>query len=242
MLDDLSEELGPYDDMAPADGARKALAVVSGSGTDDDRGEAAIFLGSILDLVDENETFDFGIPLELGQEIRTVLWGIHDDLQNSEIVRRRCLEALVRWPVDPVPAVVRTALDTPGPWRVTGLFCAGFVSGFEDDVRRALHEGTLEEKVEAWRAAANLELQDVGPHAIAVARDPAAPQEERFEAIGALAWIGESAAATIALDEIASGDDEELAEAATEAMSLRNNTETEMWDVTGADDEDEDEE
>lgn len=229
MLDDFGDELGPYDDLEPAEGARKALEVLRSPATADERGEAAIFLGSLLDLVDEDETFDFGVPVALGRELREALWAIHDDPSEPELVRRRCLEALVRWPIDPVPDAVRRALDTPGPWHLTGLFCAGFVTGFEEDVRAALVTGTLEERIEAWRATANLELEDLGPRALDIAGDPDADREERIEAIGALAWIGDPGAAVALLEGLTEGEDEELVTAAEDALTLRAATDAEDW-------------
>jgi hypothetical protein len=229
MFEDFDDEIGPWDHLEPAEGARQALQVLIGSGTVDERGDAAIYLGSVLDLLDDGDPIE-EVPLELGQELRAVLWAIYDAPAEPELVRRRALEALVRWPIDPVPSAVRKALDTPGEWRVTGLFCAGFVTGFEDDVRQALATGNLEERVEAWRAVSNLELQDLGATAMRLALDPETERAERFEAIAALAWVGDPIESIDALETLAEDEDDEIAEVAAECIALRVASDEDAWD------------
>jgi hypothetical protein len=238
VFEDVDEEIGPWDDLPPDEGAREALAVLKGTGPDNDRGEAAIFIGAVLELYDEDDPLDDYIPAELANELRGALWTLYDDKGQSELLRRRCLEAAVRWPNDRVDPAIRAALDTPGDWRVTGLFCAGFVEGYEDEVRDAIAKGSHEERIEAWRAASNLELHDLAPTAVQLANDTKANREERYEAIAALAWLGESAEAGRTLEQLVASGDEEISEVAEEALSLRADAEAGVWDVDFEEDDD----
>jgi hypothetical protein len=240
VFEDVDEEIGPWDDLPPDEGARAALEVLRGTGTDADRGEAAIFIGAVLELYDEDDPLDDYITAELANELRAALWTLYDDASQGELLRRRCLEATVRWPDDRVDEAIRKALATPGDWRVTGLFCAGFVEGYEDEVRDAIAKGTPPERIEAWRAAANLELHDLAPTAVQLAQDGKADREERYEAIAALAWLGDSAEAGRTLEQLVASGDEEISEVAEEALSLRADAEAGVWEVDLGDEDEED--
>ena len=183
---DENEDAGAQDDAS----VHAALAILRSDASEEDRAQAAIALGPALELADLEE-FDFGLTESVAIEAKEALWTTYNNPAEPLLVRRRALESLVRWPEDQLVPAVRTALDTPGDWRLTGLFCAGALPGpFEADIRTAVTSPVLAERLEAWVAAGQLQLDDLWKQAVEVASSEAHETDERVGAIIALQSIG----------------------------------------------------
>ena len=210
------DELGAQSD----DEVLVALRVLQGDGSVEERAKAAISLGPAMELYDLDELYD--LSEAVARQAQDALWEVVEDETQPELVRRRALEALVRCPEDRLKARVRIALDTPGDWRLTGLFCAGFLSGFEADIRAGVASEVVAERVEAWGAAGAQLLHDLGRQAVRIAQDTSEDREVRIAAIGALETLKDDRGeAESVLADLEQDDDEEIAAAASAVGDMR---------------------
>jgi len=76
------------------------------------------------------------------------------DAATPELVRRRVLEGAVRlrrpWQEKATAAAFRSEEE---PWRITAVFCMGFLGGFDDEIVKAFASGSAPLRLEAIRAA-----------------------------------------------------------------------------------------
>jgi hypothetical protein len=93
------------------------------------------------------------------------------------------------------------------------------VRGFEDQILDALKRGDPEIEYEAVKATGNWELNSAWSHVLGLVDDPATPKHLLLAAINAVACIRPREAGAI-LRDLADFDDEEIAEAADEAITL----------------------
>jgi hypothetical protein len=199
------------------------------------RATAAIALGAVLEMAD---TYGFDDPEDVQITERTFR-GILDSLRKvyfdesvPKEVRRRILEASVRasesWHED----AIRTAYSSGDKdWVLTAVFSMRWVRGFDAQIVEALGSTDPEIHYEAVEAAGNWEVAAAWPHVVALIKDPGTPKPLLLAAIGAAGSIRPSEAREV-LEDLADSDDEEIAEAADEAITM----------AESAPDEDDDEE
>lgn len=199
------------------------------------RAQAAIALGPVLDYADA-EGFggagDVPISERTFEGIRELLRRLFMDASVPKDVRRRTLEASVRAAQDWHRDAIRAAYTSDDrTWKLTAVFCMSFVRGFEEQILEALNDDDPEIHYEAVRAAGTWEIDAAWPHVAALVFSPDTDKPLLLAAIESLAAIRPGEAALL-LDDLADSDDEDIAAAVEEAMSI----------ATGlADDDEEDE-
>ncbi|HWC98808.1 MAG TPA: hypothetical protein VG456_18740 [Candidatus Sulfopaludibacter sp.] len=188
------------------------------------RAVAAISLGPVLELVDlmEPEDVDEEAPIsgEAFLRIKKTLHRLFEDTSIPKEVRRRILEASVRsedeWHDDAVAAAYRSG---ERDWVLTAVFAMRFVGGFERQVLESLNNPNEEIHVEAIQAAGAAEMDAAWPHLRVIIKDRQAPKPLLIAAILAAGEIGGDDATEV-LEKLPPSDDEDIAAATDEALSL----------------------
>jgi HEAT repeat protein len=207
------------------------------------RAAAAISLGPVLEHAD---TFEFDdpddVPIteETFDRIRSLLQRLYLDNSVAKLVRRRILEGSVRSPMEwHREAISQAYTGDDRDWRLTAVFAMRWVRGFNDQILEALQSDDPEIECEAVQAAGNWELDPAWDHVAALAGDSATPRSTRLAAIEAVGSIRPAEAREI-LTELADDDDEEIAEAAEEALMMVDaQMEADFDDEDDEEDEDE---
>jgi len=146
--------------------ARTLLRVgVDSEESEELRVEALLSLGPALEEMDLgflDEVLDEP-PLGAGtwNEIREGLRGLYLDPSVPKIVRRRALEASIRSPREWHRGAVRAAYHDGDPeWRITALFCMGYLMEFEERIVESLESDDPRVRFEAVRAAVVGDLEE----------------------------------------------------------------------------------
>jgi len=141
------------------------------------------------------------------------------DNSTPKEVRRRILEASVRapetWHLD---AVKNAYSSGDKEWALTAVFSMRWVRGFDDQILQALKSDDPEIHLEAVHAAGNWELDAAWSHVVELINNTHTPKPLLLAAISAVGSIRPAEAGEILVD-LADSDDEEIAEAADEAMA-----------------------
>lgn len=205
------------------------------------RGLAALTLGPALEEMNSEDDWEGpdlgGLPMSVAlfQAIESRLEGIYRDAGEPKEVRRRALEAAVRSPRPWQRAAIRLAWASDDPeWRLTAVFSMGCLSGFKAEILEALESDSAELKVEAMRAIGGQGIEEVGDELVSLVASHQTPHELRLAAIYALATVRPAGGEEV-LESLLQTDDEEIAEAAREALD-----ELQMWqagDGPGCDEE-----
>jgi hypothetical protein len=187
------------------------------------RATAAIALGAVLQQADTDgfeDPDDVPISERTFHNIQDSLRKIYFDAATSKLVRRRILEASVRATESWHPEAIQAAYSSGDKdWMLTAVFAMRWVRGFDDQILEALKSPYLKIHYEAVRAAGNWGLAGAWSHVAALVQDAGAPKPLLLAAIGAVAIIRPVEAGSLLVD-LADSDDEEIAEAADEAMAM----------------------
>ena len=195
----------------------------SGEESDELRGKAAISLGPVLehaDTVGFEEPDD--VPISEGRfhMIQNSLRKLYIDADVPKNVRRRILEASARAPQGWHPDAVRAAYCSDDEdWKLTAVFSMRLVRGFDDQILEALGSDNEDIHYQAVCAAGNWEVDAAWSH---VSRLLTARETEKsllLAAIDAVANIRPQEAGGILVD-LTDSDDEDIVEAAYEAMAM----------------------
>ncbi len=158
---------------------------------------------------------------EVYKEISDGLKTVYHDAGRPHLVRRRVLEAAVRAPQDWHIAATRAAYNSDDPdWRLTAVFCMGFLESFDDTILEALHSDDQRIRREALISAGSREIQAAGPEVIRVAADRTSSIELRLAAITALETLDPPESENL-LEKLSEDQDEEIAEAARNTLEER---------------------
>jgi hypothetical protein len=207
------------DDLAGA-----LLAIVGDAGEREQlRARAAISFGSALEQasIDEfEEPDDVPITERMYHNIQDSLQKLYFDPSTPKEVRRRILEASVRapetWHQD---AIAQAYSSGDKKWMLTAVFAMRWVRGFDKEILAALESADPDIHYEAVRAAGNWELDAAWSHVVELLNDPDTPKPLLLAAIGAVGCIRPAEAGMMLVD-LADSDDEDIAEAAEEAMTM----------------------
>jgi uncharacterized protein (UPF0147 family) len=222
--------------------AEALLAILkAGEEEDDVRSAAAISLGPGLEeanLRDDEDPDDSpAFSDSFIRDLQKTLHNLYSDLRVPADVRRSVLEASVRDPQDWHSKAVRDAYARKdGDWRLTSVFCMRYVTGFEKEILDSLKSADPEIHYNAVEAAGNWELDEAWPHIARLVTSKNTEKSLLLAAIWAAAAIRPSEIQII--EPLSDSDDEDIAEAAMDAM-----TEAEFvadWDSDTEEDEDED--
>jgi len=207
------------DDLAAA-----LLAIVRDAGEPEQlRARAAISLGPALEQADIDGFEDPDeVPITEGmfRDIQDSLQKVYLDKSTPKEVRRRVLEASVRapetWHRD---AIAQAYSSGDKEWMLTAVFSMRWVRGFDNQILAALKSANPDIHYEAVRAAGNWELDAAWSHVVELVNDPDTPKRILLAAIGAAGSIRPAEAGMVLVD-LADSDDEDIAEAADEAMMM----------------------
>ncbi len=187
------------------------------------RARAAIALGPVLEQAETDgfeDPDDVPITQRTFRNIQDSLQKLHFDNSIPKEVRRRILEASVRAPESWHQNAIRAAYSSGDTdWMLTAVFSMRWVRGFDDQILEALKSADPEIHYEAVEAAGNWGLAAAWSHIVALVHDAATPKSLLLAAIGAVASIRPAEARRILID-LADSDDEEIAEAADEAIGM----------------------
>jgi len=215
------------------------LLTIAGSADEPEqlRAKAAISLGPVLEQADIDGFEDpDDVPITEGtfHNIQNSLEKVYRDQSTPKEVRRRVLEASVSAPQTWHQDAIRDAYSSGDKeWMLTAVFSMRWVRGFDDQILQALKSEDPEINYQAVIAAGNWELDGAWPRIVALLHDVHSSKPLLLAAIGALSSIRPAEARNILAD-LAESDDEEIAEAVSEAM-------TTIEGPTGEDGDEEDE-
>jgi hypothetical protein len=217
------------------------LAIVSNANEPEElRAQAAISFGPVLQTADTDGFEDpDDVPPITGQtfhRIQDSLRKVYLDLGAPKLVRRRILEASVRAPEIWHHDAIRDAYASGDrEWILTAVFSMRYVRGFDDQILAALKNPDPEIHYQAVDAAGNWSLDAAWSHIVELVADADTPKPLLLAAIEAVGNIRPAEAPEI-LTDLADSDDEEIAEAADEAIKM---AEAVSDNSAGGDDEDE---
>ena len=220
----LAAELASDSTVINDDLAGELLAIVyEDKNSDSLRGRAAISLGPALEyaFIDGFEDPD-DVPISENRfrEIQKSLYKLYFDANTPEEVRRRVLEASVRAPQDWHQSAIQEVYSSVDKsWKLTAVFCMRFVRGFNEQVVVALYSEIPEIQYEAVCAAGNWEVDAAWSHIAALINSKDTEKYLLLAAIEAVASIRPQEAAQILID-LTQSEDEDIAEAASEAIEM----------------------
>ncbi|MGA7314095.1 MAG: HEAT repeat domain-containing protein [Silvibacterium sp.] len=201
------------------------------------RARAAISLGAVLEQADTDgfeDPDDVPISERTFRDIQDTLHRLYLDNSNPKEVRRRILEASVRAPKDWHQNAITAAYSSGDKdWMLTAVFSMRWVRGFDNQILEALRSADPEIQYQAVNAAGNWELDAAWPRIVALLNDDGTPRPLLLAAIGAASSIRPQEAREILID-LAASDDEEVAEAADEAIAISEPASDEEDDENGA--------
>jgi len=187
------------------------------------RARAAISLGAVLEQADMDgfeDPDDVPISERSFRNIQDTLKRLYFDSNNPKEVRRRILEASVRAPQDwHQNAIMAAYTSGDKDWMLTAVFSMRWVRGFDSQILEALKGRDPEIHYQAVNAAGSWELDAAWPRVIALLNDAGTPKPLLLAAIGAASSIRPQEAGEILMG-LAESDDEEIAEAADEAIAM----------------------
>jgi hypothetical protein len=208
-----------------SDGLVDALLSILRSGVELEelRCQAVISLGPALEHADTEGFEDPGDVPITEQTFHMIQESLHKLTMDASVpknVRRRILEASVRAPQDWHRDAVRAAYSSDdGDWKLTAVFSMRFVRGFNEQILEALESANPDVHYEAICAAGNWEVDAAWAHITALATSKETEKPLLLAAIDAVASIRPGEAGAILVD-LTGSDDEDIAEAADEAIAM----------------------
>ena len=178
-----------------------------------------------------------GVPISEStfHRIQASLQQLYADASVPKAVRRCILEAAVRAPQDWHQDGVRAAyLSNDDEWRLTAVFSMRWVRGFEDQILEALSSENESIHYQAACAAGEWGLDSAWSHVVALVTPENPSKALLLAAIDAVASIRPQEAGVVLVD-LTDSNDEDIVEAAHEAMGMAEALAGEI------DDEDDDE-
>ncbi len=204
-----------------------AEVMLSIADNDNESGEmrcrAVMSLGAALEYADM-EGFDDPDEVPISEKmfdfIQKTFRRLYMDAAVPETVRRRMLEASVRAPMEWHRNHVRAAYhSTEEAWRLTAVFCMGFIPGFDEEILTALSSENPDIVCQAVWAAGNWGMDNAWPNIAALLDSERTEKELLLAAIDAAINIRPAAAVTL-LGDLVDSTDPEIADAASEALSM----------------------
>ena len=204
--------------------ARALLSVAQNDKEDGEvRGAALIALGPALEQADmmgfEEEDY-IVISEEVFRMLQTSLQKLYMNPDLPKDIRRAVLEAAVRAPQQWQFEAVRAAYTgNDEAWRLTTVFCMGYLDGFDVQIMESLDSDDPDIHYHAVCAAGNWDVHDAWPHIAALVRSNETDKELRIAAIGALAGIRPEESVEV-LNGLIDSEDEDIVEAVFEALAM----------------------
>jgi hypothetical protein len=169
-------------------------------------------------------------------KIQETLSRLYKDGDVPKEARRRVLEASVRAPQGWHENAVREAYaDKDEAWKLTAVFCMRFIPGFDEEILESLKSKNPDIHYQAVCAAGNWEVAAAWPHISKLLSSKKTHKALLLAAIEAVAGIRPEEAEEV-LGEFIDSDDEDIVEAAYEAMAIAGVE----WEEDYDEDDDED--
>jgi len=186
------------------------------------RAKAAISLGPGLDdsFVGEYEDPDDppAFSKSFVQKIQKTLRNIYLDSVSPKSVRRSVLEASVRDPQAWHAGAIKSAYNSNDPeWKLTSVFCMNYVKGFEQQILESLSSSDQNIRYHAVNAAGEWAIDAAWPHIASLVKSENVDKALLIAAIGAAASIRPHESDI--LEPLVDSDDEDIADAAMEALA-----------------------
>jgi hypothetical protein len=186
------------------------------------RTQAVLSLGPALE--DTYDGFDDpdGLTISPGlfKKIQDSLRKLYKDPSVPKEVRRRTLEASARAPEEwHHDAVTEAYFNGDDDWKLTAVFCMGFIGGFDDQILEALDSRNPDIYYQAILAAGDWGLQEAWPHVVSILTGDQSDKPLLLAAIEAAVCIRPQEAAEI-LSDLTYSDDEDIVGAAQEAIAM----------------------
>ncbi|MFZ0450868.1 MAG: hypothetical protein WAL98_16645 [Desulfatiglandaceae bacterium] len=200
------------------------LSILQGDDESEElRGKAAISLGPVLDHADTDgfdDPEDVPISEDTFRKIQASLRRLYLDAGVPKNVRRRILEASVRAPQEWHQNAIRAAYSSDDEdWRLTAVFSMRWVGGFDNQILEALESNNQNIHYQAVCAAGNWEVDAAWSHLSKLVSAQVTDKPLLLAAIDAVAGIRPQEAGVILVD-LTNSDDEDIVEAAHEAMAM----------------------
>lgn len=222
--------------------AESLIAIVRNAAEPEDlRAQAAISLGPVLEqaFTFEDDPDEVPITEDTFHNIQEALKKVYFDNKTPKEVRRRALEASVRASEDWHQKAIGAAYSSGDrDWMLTAVFAMRWVRGFDDQILEALKSANAEIHYEAVQAAGNWALDGAWPHVVALVQSVHTEKSLLLAAIGAVASI-RAAEAREVLGDLLDSSDEDIAEAASEAIEMAD-AELDLADDGDEEEDDED--
>ena len=206
------------------------------------RAQAATSLGPVLELAYEQEFDDpdeIPISEKTFHKIQQALRKIYLDSGIPKLVRRRILESSARAPEEWHAEAIRDAYaNDDQEWKLTAVFCMRWVRGFDRQILEALESAVPDIHYQAVHAAGNWEVDAAWPHVAALATSDGTRKPLRLAAIEALATLRPHESMEI-LAHLTQAEDEDIADVASEAMSMAEGFSDEEFEDGDEEDDDE---
>jgi hypothetical protein len=188
------------------------------------RGRAAISLGPVREELwmlvgdpfpDEDDPV---VSSEVAARVAEGLRAACTDADAPKEVRRRALEASIRWPEDWHAATVREAYASgDADWRITAVFCMRYLEGFDDEIVASLADEDPRIEREAVCAAGEHALAAAWEHVRGIVEGDTTDRSLLLAAIAAVGTIRPDEAEDV-LSVLVDEDDEEVQAAIEEAL------------------------
>lgn len=200
------------------------LTIIQDNGEPEElRAKAAISLGPALDygnMMEFDDPDDIVLSEKVFHKVQKQLQDIYQDANTSKILRRRALEASVRAPMDWHKQAIQEAYrSNDQEWLLTAVFCMGYVKGFEDQILESLESENPDIFYEAVCSAGKWGVKAAWPYVKEIITGDDMDKPLLIAAIDAAIHINPYESVDI-LSELSYSDDEEIAEAADEALSM----------------------
>lgn len=187
------------------------------------RAKAAISLGPVLEEADTDgfeDLEDAPISEITFRNIQDRLHRLYLENSISKEVRRRILEASVRAPQNWHQKAIMAAYSSDDKdWMLTAVFSMRWVRGFENQILESLKNSDPEIHRQAVSAAGSWELDAAWDHLVGLINDARTSKPLLLAAIDAASSIRPEEAGELLVD-LAASDDDEIAEAANEAIAM----------------------
>jgi hypothetical protein len=187
------------------------------------RERAAISLGPVLELCDvdgfDDPYAEPSISEPVFAHIKDRLRAVYEERSAPKVVRRRALEAAVRAEGDWHRKAIAEAYASDDPeWKLTAVFCMQHLDGFEKQILESLESENPEMRFEAVRAAGGRGVEAAWPHVLAIlASEGDGDKDLLLAAIDAAGSICREEETDVLL-ELLDSEDEEIADAARDAL------------------------
>lgn len=209
------------------------------------RSMVPISLGPSLEYADVMEFDDYDeedemLSEEAFDDIRERLREVYFAEGVPKNVRRRILEGSVRSPMDwHFDAISEAYASDDEEWCLSAVFCMGYVDGFEDQILEALESKNPDIFYEAVCAAGNWGIEAAWSDVEKLLTSGHTDKPLLIAAIEAAPYINPEEAEPL-LSDFVDSDDEDIAEAAEEALNAAGLNEDDDLDDDYDDDDDDD--